>query len=231
MGSHSWRSLFAPACPGNGFSLREGCTGTRFFISTSPRGLRGPAHSTSVITDKLGSGMPAANEAGPNLQRTIPSVRPFENGLRPVGSSATRPGKWQGYEGTPGADIAANRHQSSISSLESLGTSTSKYPQLRTPHRDKHTHTHTVTRARARERARTRTHAHARARARGRCAFALSRAPRRPQRKALLTGRTPRRASGWHSGWQPLSWGRAGSGCQWPLRRRDSGIGRALVAT
>ena len=35
---------------------------------------------------------------------------------------------WQWYESTPAADIAVNRHQSSISSLESY--STSKYPQL-----------------------------------------------------------------------------------------------------
>ena len=75
VGSHSWRSLFAPACPGNGFSLPNRGTGLRFFISTSPRGLRGPAHSTSDITEKMGSGMPAANADGPNLQRTIPSVR------------------------------------------------------------------------------------------------------------------------------------------------------------
>ena len=37
-------------------------------------------------------------------------------------------GIWQACESTPVADIAVNRHQSSISSLESL--STSKYPQL-----------------------------------------------------------------------------------------------------
>ena len=37
-------------------------------------------------------------------------------------------GIWQAYESTPLAVIAVNRHQSSISSLESL--STSKYPQL-----------------------------------------------------------------------------------------------------
>ena len=37
-------------------------------------------------------------------------------------------GIWQACESTPVADVAVNRHQSSISSLESL--STSKYPQL-----------------------------------------------------------------------------------------------------
>jgi hypothetical protein len=37
-------------------------------------------------------------------------------------------GMWQWYESTPLAVTAVNRHQSSISSLESL--STSKYPQL-----------------------------------------------------------------------------------------------------
>jgi hypothetical protein len=75
VGSHSWRSLLAPACPGNGFSLREPGYWYTVFISTSPGGLRGSAHSISDITDKLGSDMPAANEAGPNLQRTIPFVR------------------------------------------------------------------------------------------------------------------------------------------------------------
>jgi hypothetical protein len=39
-------------------------------------------------------------------------------------------GIWQACESAPGADIAVNRHQGSISSLESL--STSKYPQLNT---------------------------------------------------------------------------------------------------
>ncbi len=37
-------------------------------------------------------------------------------------------GMWQWYKSTPVADIAVNRHQSSISSLESYRTS--KYPQL-----------------------------------------------------------------------------------------------------
>jgi hypothetical protein len=59
VGSHS---LFAPACPGNGFLLREW-------------GYCGPG--------KLGSEMPTANEAGPNLQRTIPFARCSKNGLRP----------------------------------------------------------------------------------------------------------------------------------------------------
>ena len=75
VGSHSWRSLFAPACPGNGFSLREPGYWYTVFFSTSPRGLRGPSKPAGDIGDKLGSGMPAANVAGPNLQRTIPSVR------------------------------------------------------------------------------------------------------------------------------------------------------------
>jgi hypothetical protein len=38
---------------------------------------------------------------------------------------------WQWYKSTPVADIAVNRHQSSISSLESYRTS--KYPQLKLP--------------------------------------------------------------------------------------------------
>ena len=75
VGSHSWRSLFAPACPGNGFSLHERGTGIVFLISTSPRGLWETPRPTGDIGDKLGSGMPAANADGPNLQRTIPSVR------------------------------------------------------------------------------------------------------------------------------------------------------------
>ena len=57
------------------FHFENGGTGIVSLISTSPRGLRGSAHSISDITDKLGSGMPAANADGPNLQRTIPSVR------------------------------------------------------------------------------------------------------------------------------------------------------------
>ena len=56
------------------FTSRTGVLVHSFF-STSPGGLRGPAHSISDITDKLGSGMPAANVAGPNLQRTIPFAR------------------------------------------------------------------------------------------------------------------------------------------------------------
>ena len=75
VGSHSWRSLFVPACPGNGFSLREPGYWYTVFFSTSPRGLRGPSKPAGDIGDKLGSGMPAANVAGPNLQRTNPSVR------------------------------------------------------------------------------------------------------------------------------------------------------------
>jgi hypothetical protein len=47
------------------FHFENGSTGIRFFISTSPRGLKGSAHSISVITAH-GSGMPAANEASPN---------------------------------------------------------------------------------------------------------------------------------------------------------------------
>ena len=57
------------------FHFENGGTGTRFFISTSPRGLRGPSKPAGDIGDKLGSGMPAANVAGPNLQRTIPVAR------------------------------------------------------------------------------------------------------------------------------------------------------------
>ncbi len=49
----------------------------------------------------------------------------------------TASGIWQACESTPVADIAVNRHQSSISSLESLGTS--KYPQLCTRGRVQHT--------------------------------------------------------------------------------------------
>ena len=75
VGSHSWRSLFAPACPGNGFLLRDWGYWYTFLISTSPRGLRGTAQPIWDITDKLGSGMPAANADGPNLQRTIPFAR------------------------------------------------------------------------------------------------------------------------------------------------------------
>ena len=75
VGSHSWRSLFAPACPGNGFSLREPGYWYKLFFRPRLGGLRGSAHSISAITDKLGSGMPAVGVDGPNLKRTIPPVR------------------------------------------------------------------------------------------------------------------------------------------------------------
>ncbi len=51
----------------------------------------GPAHSTWVTWDKLGSGMPAALERRRPQFTAHNSVRPFENGLRSLGSSATRP--------------------------------------------------------------------------------------------------------------------------------------------
>ena len=57
------------------FHFENGGTGIRFLISTSPRGLRETPRPTGAIGDKLGSGMPAANADGPNLQRTNPSVR------------------------------------------------------------------------------------------------------------------------------------------------------------
>ena len=65
--------------PPNGFHF-EGRMGTGywygfFFFDPGCGGHRGPAHSNSVNTDKLGSVMPAVNVAGPNLKRTIPSVR------------------------------------------------------------------------------------------------------------------------------------------------------------
>jgi hypothetical protein len=57
------------------FTSRTRGTGIVFFISTSPRGLWETPRPTGAIGDKLGSGMPAANADGPNLQRTNPSVR------------------------------------------------------------------------------------------------------------------------------------------------------------
>ena len=75
VGSHSWRSCSRLHARATDFHFETPGYWYTFFISTSPRGLRGPAHSTWVTWDKLGSGMPAANADGPNLQRTIPSVR------------------------------------------------------------------------------------------------------------------------------------------------------------
>ena len=78
-GFHSRRSLPSPACPSQRISFRRTDgnwgTGMAFFFDPGCGGHRGPAHSNSVTTDKLGSVMPAVNVASPNLKRTIPSVR------------------------------------------------------------------------------------------------------------------------------------------------------------
>ena len=57
------------------FTSRTRGTGIVFLISTSPRGLWETPRPTGDIGDKLGSGMPAANADGHNLQRTIPFAR------------------------------------------------------------------------------------------------------------------------------------------------------------
>ena len=64
--------------PPNGFHFEEpdgNWVLVFLFFRPGCGGHRGPAHSNSVITDKLGSVMPAVNVASPNLKRTIPSVR------------------------------------------------------------------------------------------------------------------------------------------------------------
>ena len=72
VGSHSWRLSVRACMPGQRiFTSRTGVLVHSFFFDLTG----GPAHSTWVTWDKLGSDMPAANADGPNLQRTIPSVR------------------------------------------------------------------------------------------------------------------------------------------------------------
>ena len=56
------------------FHFENRGTGTYFFFDLT-WGLRRPSKPAGDIGDKLGSGMPAANVAGPNLQRTIPFAR------------------------------------------------------------------------------------------------------------------------------------------------------------
>ena len=82
--------LFAPACPGNGFSLREpGYWYTVFFFD-----LTGGSQGTSPFDlrhhRQTRFGHARSERRRPQFT-AHKSVRPFENGLRSLGSSATRP--------------------------------------------------------------------------------------------------------------------------------------------
>ena len=85
-----WRSLFAPACPGNGFSLHEPGYWYRFFNFDLPEGSQGisPFDFRHYRQTRFGH---ARSERRRPQFTAHSSLRPFENGLRSVGSSATRP--------------------------------------------------------------------------------------------------------------------------------------------
>ena len=90
VGSHSWRSLFAPACPGNGFSLREkGYWYTLFYFDLT-EGSQGTIEAGWRHWRQTRFGHARSERSRPQFT-AHKSVRPFENGLRSLGSSATRP--------------------------------------------------------------------------------------------------------------------------------------------
>jgi hypothetical protein len=97
-GSHSWRSLFkfAPACPGNGFSLREWGYWYTFFYFDLTEGSQGisPFDFRHYRQTRFGHHDARGERRRPQFTAQN-SVRPFENGLvvRSLGSlsSATRP--------------------------------------------------------------------------------------------------------------------------------------------
>ena len=90
VGSHSWRSLFAPACPGNGFSLHEPGYWYRFFNFDLPEGSQGNTEADWGHWGQTRFGHARSERRRPQFTAHN-SVRPFENGLRSLGSSATRP--------------------------------------------------------------------------------------------------------------------------------------------
>ena len=93
VGSHSGRSLFAPACPGNGFSFQKKGYRYTVFFSTS---MDGPIWSQGTSPFDLGHlrqtrlGHARSKRGRPQF-KAHNSVRPFENGLSLGGSSATTP--------------------------------------------------------------------------------------------------------------------------------------------
>jgi len=91
VGSHSWRSLFAPACPGNGFSLREPGYWYTFFNFDLTEGSQGTSPFDLGHLGQTRFGHARSERRRPQFTAHN-SVRPFENGLRSLGSSAIRPG-------------------------------------------------------------------------------------------------------------------------------------------
>ena len=88
VGSHSWRSLFAPACPGNGFSLREpGYWYTVFF--RPHRGVSGTIEAGWGHWGQTRFGHARSERSRPQFTAHN-SVRSLKNGLSLGGSSATR---------------------------------------------------------------------------------------------------------------------------------------------
>ncbi len=87
VGSHSWRSLFVPACPATDFHFEKGCTGIRFFISTSPRSL-GNLNTVAgwCHWSQTRFGHARGERSRPHF-KAHNSVRPLKNGLSLGGSS------------------------------------------------------------------------------------------------------------------------------------------------
>ena len=92
-GFHSRRSLPSPACPSQRISFRrtgwELGTGIPFF-STRVRGSQGTSPFEFRHYRQTRFGYARSKRSQPQF-KAHNSVRPFENGLRSLGSSATRP--------------------------------------------------------------------------------------------------------------------------------------------
>ena len=94
-GFHSRRSLPSPACPSQRISFRrtgwELGTGIPFF-STRVRGSQGTSPFEFRQYRQTRFGYARSKRSRPQF-KAHNSVRPFENGLRSLGSSATRPNR------------------------------------------------------------------------------------------------------------------------------------------
>ena len=90
VGSHSWRSLFAPACPGNGFFTSRTGVLVHSFCFDLTGGSQGISPFDLRHHRQTGFGH-ARGERGRPQFKTHNSVRSLKNGLSLGGSSATRP--------------------------------------------------------------------------------------------------------------------------------------------
>jgi hypothetical protein len=83
VGSHSWRSLFAPACPGNGFfTSRTGVLySIVFFNFDLPEGSQGNTEADWGHWGQTRFGHARSERRRPQFTAHN-SVRPFESGLR-----------------------------------------------------------------------------------------------------------------------------------------------------